>query len=184
MNYYARGTPKATYRDRQCTASNWRFHPAIFQNDPENVRVLLIAGCTWTSVLLLIWHRTKAAIEDQVRLMEAPHFYTYTVNKIWKINKIISIEMSDIDLSRSSDRESCPRPHLKQKQRTDYAICWLETWPRDIDLDPSARCTVSGRDRDDADLDSSVRCTVFSDDVRSNKECYAATQNDLLHTIC
>jgi hypothetical protein len=140
MNYNARGTPKATHRDRQCTTSNWRFYLKNSQNNPENVRVLIIAGCTWTSVLLPILHRIEAAIEDQDCLMEVSHFYTYTVNKIWELNKIISIEMSYIDLLRSPDWESCPRSHLKKKKRTGYAICWLRTWPREVEVQARGYC--------------------------------------------
>jgi hypothetical protein len=48
--------------------------------------------------------------------------------------------MSDIDLPRSPDRESCPRPHLKQKQRIGYAICRLETWPREVKVQVREYC--------------------------------------------
>jgi hypothetical protein len=42
-------------------------------------------------------------------------------------NTIFSIEVSNNDLSRSSDRESCPRPHLKQEHWSGYAIGRLQT---------------------------------------------------------
>jgi hypothetical protein len=42
--------------------------------------------------------------------------------------------MSNIDLSRSLDQESCPRSYLKQKQWSGYAICRLETWPREVEV--------------------------------------------------
>jgi hypothetical protein len=48
--------------------------------------------------------------------------------------------MSDIDLPRSSDRESCSQPYLKQKQRTDYVICWLETRPREVEVQAREYC--------------------------------------------
>jgi hypothetical protein len=32
---------------------------------------------------------------------------------------------------------------------------------------------LSGRDRVDTNIDPSAHCMVFSDDVRSNRECYA-----------
>jgi hypothetical protein len=43
--------------------------------------------------------------------------------------------------------------------------------------------SLSGRDWVDADMNPYACCMVFSDDVHSNGECYAAAQNNLLHTI-
>jgi hypothetical protein len=42
-------------------------------------------------------------------------------------NTVFSIDMSNNDLPRSTDRESCPQQHLKQKQWSGYAIERLET---------------------------------------------------------
>jgi hypothetical protein len=49
--------------------------------------------------------------------------------------------MGDIDLPRSPDRESCPRPHLKQW--SGYAICRLETWPREVEVQVREYCLPS-----------------------------------------
>jgi hypothetical protein len=42
-------------------------------------------------------------------------------------NLIFSIEVSNNDLHRSPDRESCPRSHLKQEHWSGYAIDRLQT---------------------------------------------------------
>jgi hypothetical protein len=41
--------------------------------------------------------------------------------------------------------------------------------------------SLSDRHQVDADMDPSACCMIFSDDVRSNGECYAAVKIYLLH---
>jgi hypothetical protein len=48
--------------------------------------------------------------------------------------------MSNINLPLSLDRESCPRPHLKQNQWSGYAICRLETCSREIEVQAREYC--------------------------------------------
>jgi hypothetical protein len=48
-----------------------------------------------------------------------------------KKNIVLSIKMSNIDLPRSLGRESCPRPHLKQKCATlSRALRTVDSWGR------------------------------------------------------
>jgi hypothetical protein len=58
-------------------------------------------------------------------------------------NIVLSIEMIGIDLPWSPDRESCPRPHLKQKQWSDYAICRLKTRLREVEVQAREYCLPS-----------------------------------------
>jgi hypothetical protein len=49
-------------------------------------------------------------------------------------NTVFFSEVSNNDLPQSPDRESCPWPHLKQKQWSGYAIGRLQTWPREVEV--------------------------------------------------